>query len=370
MKKLFLALLFLFSLTYSAFGAEGKINLKGFLTFVYAQTNSSVEYVDDLNKDGDFITGTKGGLQFYSTVNSKMDAYLQLLVDGEEGSDFDVDLDLAHINLRFDDRNEFTIGKVRIPVWLVSDYMQVGSLYPWIRLPDEIYKIAPLDSLGAHHTFIGGMYSRTLMQSDDYKITSEIYTGGSEKESPARGGGGRTEISAKLHGVTLQFEFNDFYAKASYLNVHSKGERYDIFSDGNLPERKFRTEYVNLGLKYDNGSILSLTEYSLIDGQTFDISHIKSYYTLIGKYLFDQDYLVHLTAGHVDESSNSNFDISQSSLSLGLNYFYDLSTVFKAEWQNVFLDSQSTTPNRPSGLFRRYPGDKVQIYSVSINTMF
>jgi hypothetical protein len=355
------------------------INTKGFLTFAYSVSDSEIPYTGNITADGEYSQGTKAGLQFSSVLSPKVDAFLQILADGDSGRDFNFALDIAHVNYNINNDHKIIYGKIRLPVWMISDYRQVGALYPWINPPEEVYDVAPLEDIGANDTFFGISLEGNLFHFDGKEMNYRLYTGGSERVSEKENNGGQTEIRIRnLAGALLTYSHSDFFFKLSHLNVNSEGERFDYDIDDHIASEKFVTSYSSLGFKYDNDSILMMSEYSHVKGDTKEIELLKSYYVMMGIYFLDNDLLIHSTYSDIMNKSKTNRGVLQSTLAFGVNYNLDISTILKIEHKSVMVkndprfrpDDIDEEEARPAGFFDEHPGKDVGIVSVSINTMF
>lgn len=372
--KLYLTVLLIFFCSTKLYAYE--VDVKGFLTFAYSVSSSEVAYSGNITDDGEYSEGTKAGLQFSSVLSPKVDVFLQMLSDGNNGRDFNFALDIAHVNYNINNDHKILYGKIRLPVWLISDYRQVGSLYPWINPPEEVYEVAPLEDVGANDTFFGISFEGKIFQSGLNKINYRLYTGGSERVSDKEDASGTTEVRIKnLHGAQISYSHSDLYMKLSYLNINSDGDRFDFDEDDFIPAQAFRTEYSTFGLKYDNDLILVMSEISNVKGDTKEVESLQSYYIMGGLYLSDNDILIHSTFSKVLESSKTNRDIYQRTISFGVNYNLDISTILKFEHQTIHLENDERfkpgeTAPRKAGFFKGHPGEDVNIFSVSINTMF
>lgn len=362
-KVLLLALLF------SSFTEAFEISTKGFLTFAYRKSDSEITYNDVITEDGEYSNGTKAGLQFYSNLSKRNDAFIQLLADGDNGRDFNFSLDIAHITFNYSDDHKLLYGKIRLPVWMISDYRQVGSLYPWVNPPEEVYEIVPLETVGVNDTFFGISFEGLIAQHDIHRMTYRFYHGGGERSGPDM----ETRIK-NLHGLVVNYDYDDLTLKASYLNVLSQGER--TLPDGSKVDASFgRAQYFSYGYKYDSENILTMGEFSQVLADNRSYENVKSYYLMFGIYLFDQKFLIHATNSRVLDSSKSDQDIFQKTWTFGLNYHFDLNTVLKFEYKIVtptkkpFYPPGGGPPNS-AGLFERHPDGSVNFLGFSVNTMF
>ena len=89
---------------------------------------------DDLT----FETDTRFGLQISSDVSEDMSVVAQILGTGVDGN-FNAIIEWAYVDYEINDVASVHVGKIKQPVYLVNDYVEVGYAYPWIRPPAEVY---------------------------------------------------------------------------------------------------------------------------------------------------------------------------------------------------------------------------------------
>ena len=125
------------------------IQFDGFMTAGAAQIVS----IDDADKGNIYIGGlgdrgisedlsfekdSRFGLQISSDITEKMSVVAQLLGRGENNN-FNAIIEWAYVDYEFHDTASIHVGKIKQPVYLVNDYVEVGYAYPWIRPPQEVY---------------------------------------------------------------------------------------------------------------------------------------------------------------------------------------------------------------------------------------
>lgn len=378
-KKLQLVQIFLLCFGLSSSALTKELDVQGFLTFTYSVSDSEIEYKRSITEDGEFSKGTIAGIQFSSKLSRYIDAYVQMLADGKgrtDGRDFGFDLDIAHINYNYANQHRILYGKIRLPVYMISDYQLVGSLYPWISPPDEVYSTIPLDEIGANNTFFGISFEGTVFNSGLNEVSYRLYTGGSEAETEREVGTGIAESRIKsLVGGLLKYSNSDFEFRFNTLMVHSEGEFYDFENDIYIENQNINTSFSTVGLRYDNDYVQMMAEFVQANGETRDIDLINAYYVTVGSYVGSNG-LVHMTYSDVLNSTKSSRNLFQSTVTTGFNLNLDLSTVFKLEHRLVRARNRPkkigdpVDDDRPAGLFEVNPEGDVQIFSVSINTMF
>lgn len=362
-----------FILLQSSTALAVQLSTKGFLTFAYSRSNTEELYQGDISDEGEFTQGSIAGLQFSSILSSKTEAYLQMAASGDDGRNFNFSVDTAHITYNFNNKHKVLLGKIRLPVYMISDHRQVGYLIPWIIPPEEVYEIVPFEEVGSNETFFGASLEGKIYNKGKHKLDYRLYTGGSESS----GEGGVQSRVKNLIGSSIDYSFDRLELKLSYLNTLSSSTQADNNGDGDRDDiSKGRTEFLTAGMKIDTDQYMLMSEYSQTRSEALNFEDIKSYYLLGGLYFDEQQYLLHATYSTVLDSSKSDIDVFQKSLTLGANYFVDFSTVLKLEFKRVFLkkppkpDPDFLDRPRDAGFFDRHPGKDVDIISLSVDTVF
>jgi len=125
------------------------IQFDGFMT----AGASKIVSIDDADKGNIYIGGlgdrgitedltferdTRFGLQISSDVTDDMSVVAQVLGRGDDNN-FNAIIEWAYIDYEINDIASVHVGKIKQPVYLVNDYIEVGYAYPWIRPPSEVY---------------------------------------------------------------------------------------------------------------------------------------------------------------------------------------------------------------------------------------
>ena len=91
-----------------------------------------------ITDDITFETDTRFGLQISSDIADNASVVAQILATGVD-SNFNAVVEWAYVDYEFNKYVSLRAGKVKQPVYLVNDYVEVGFAYPWIRPPVEVY---------------------------------------------------------------------------------------------------------------------------------------------------------------------------------------------------------------------------------------
>lgn len=113
-----------------------RTRLDGFFSARYSITNEKALWQGGLdesgiNEDGSFY-GTKLGLGISSRVSDRLTVATQLFAPIQENS-YDLHVDWAFATFTLTDQLDLRAGKIKYPVGIVNEYVEVGVTYPWIQ---------------------------------------------------------------------------------------------------------------------------------------------------------------------------------------------------------------------------------------------
>jgi hypothetical protein len=166
-----------------------------------------------------FHTTNKIGLQFYQNIGTKLSATTQFLAKGHD-SDFDFVANWAFLS--WNPKPDLTVraGRVVIPLFLLSEYLEVGYAYPWVRPPLEMYAGSPLNR------WSGLDISKTGYKGDwDYQLT---FGAGTVNEL-VQVSGNVAQIFVTRNGLTFNSEFG-----TDILRLRLGISRVDILAEPGL----------------------------------------------------------------------------------------------------------------------------------------
>ena len=121
--------------------AAADISLSGFGTVGYALSDQGYNYQRFVNKQGTFKRDSVLGLQMDAKLTDEFGFTVQGKVAPSLDSDHDVDTTVAWAFLSWRPSNDWLIrvGRVRVPLYLNSENMEVGATFDFARLPAEVY---------------------------------------------------------------------------------------------------------------------------------------------------------------------------------------------------------------------------------------
>lgn len=326
----------------------------GHLNATGAFSDSPVPYLDaEIDNRGSF-GDTTFGINMGMDLDDKLSIAAQLATHPSHNN---IELDWGFASYRLDDSISISAGQLKYPGNLVSEYVDVGYLYPWIRPPQEIYSHTEVSAAMTLESFKGARILYTgRTKHIDYDL--QLYAGAAEEETMNHDKMLGAVINASIGNTRLLFGFNRANMEMlSYPSAPMNGKYMTVLSVGMTSE-------------WENAFIYTEFVHSSTEGISLLDTH--GGYITVG-YTFDK-LQPHITYSFL----NQNTDAGQETVTIGVRREITPSSALKLEWQRVHPQEASTTGINAvpmiagqAGLFRGVPdNDYVDIVSVSMNVYF
>ncbi|NRB41110.1 MAG: hypothetical protein HRU20_22000 [Pseudomonadales bacterium] len=104
----------------TAYAAETDVNFSGFATVAYGKTVSDYE-------EGNFRDFNKFGLRLDADLQDDLTLTAQMTANGDD--DYELDIDWLFATYYFTPSLALSVGKVRAPLFMYSDFLDVGYAY-------------------------------------------------------------------------------------------------------------------------------------------------------------------------------------------------------------------------------------------------
>jgi len=232
MKKTLLALSIVSLLPLTASAVEGQVS--GFGTAGIAGSDNSVTYNRSVNKNNtDWIGASKLGLQADVKLTNKLSMTGQVVAKQSASNDgkMDVQGEWLFAAYAIDDSTKVRAGKLRLPLFMMSEQLDVGKAYTMANLPLEMYGQAPTNG------YTGVDALKTFEVGEDGQLTVQPYAGLTNftgrsvntmmtaPDSSGNYAAGFNQYEAgSLAGLNVGFDYNEIlrlragYMKASLSN--------------------------------------------------------------------------------------------------------------------------------------------------------
>lgn len=394
------------------------IQFDGFMT----AGASKIVSIDDADKGNIYIGGlgdrgitedltfekdTRFGLQISSDVTEDMSVVAQILGRGDQGN-FNAIIEWAYIDYEIHDTTSIHVGKIKQPVYLVNDYIEVGYAYPWIRPPQEVYySNNPLNTVNGIELLLQFPVGKGTLSFQPYL--------GSNRDDIPNGGGAYFEAE-NIYGIDIKYSGRGYAIHASNFQCEVKiiGDSFqtsaELLGPGaevtvDIGDSKGDCNVSSTGFNLDMKNIVVYAEWQKrTTDETLSraFGDTESYYATFG-YRFGK-WLPHLTFASIEGEASTvgyplngaaqikdpntgitvasiNFPVAlQTSVTAGLRYEVNDSAALKFEYMvvDVETDPQELAAANQGfnyGLFNTNfdlagPTDKVGIASIALDVIF
>ncbi|ASP37727.1 hypothetical protein CHH28_03135 [Bacterioplanes sanyensis] len=347
-----------------------------------------------------FERDTMMGLQVSKQITDATSATVQMTARGED--DFAVKTSLAFVSHAINDQTDLRFGRLRIPFFYYSEFLDVGYAYNWVRPSSDVYSLpfADYDGFDVTRRFSFDTFDGQL-QVNFGRRDKPIDLFGEEYESELNNFAGITLNLYKgnfgFRAGAQQTEMNlDSYADSATLGAILQGtspqdalaaltasgaRRIDVAQTAaaaltagmskstqeafNFDEQD--ANYYNLAVNWDNGDWSAMAETAIIEFDTGlyvdNIAWLASVAKRFGAatvhatYSKSQDQVDSGEVGDVQEQLK--LDGEDESYTLGLRYDLDEATAFKLE---------ATHHNEITN--RGEPGTSGNLYRMAVQLVF
>jgi len=332
-----------------------------------------------------YRTDAKAGVQFDYRLSPEWTATLQLTTAGKD--DWSVDTDYAYLKWQAQDWLAIRAGRLRLPFFMYSESISVGFTYPWARPPLGFYITSTANYEGAD--------ALITFETGDFVHVLQPYFGTGDGILPnglrtrARDGMGivyevsRGNLTARLQALQIDSTLYPTGTGISVLNA----DEVAALVDGWGTER---VHYYTGGIRYDNGDLLVLTEFSRTDGEAKPSRDIEAGYITLGYTIGNfQPYTTFMKTQVVHESdlTNTSVDVGlpfrvttnlvspayeAKGISFGLRYNITSNVSLKTQYDHFygFDGTQGIFSSSDPNDFRDLETDGTNIYSVTLDAVF
>jgi len=369
------------------------LEFDGFLTAGFAVHNqtqtdgSKVIFLDEIKEDVTFLQDSKFGLQVTADVADDMQVVAQILASAED-ENYQMDIEWAYLDYSLSDSTSFRMGRIKQPVFLISDYLEVGYAYPWIRPPGEAYSNMPVDSIIGvellYQADLGGM-----------RLGIQPYFGSNTEAVPGQNNvnffaDNYIGIAFRLENPSFTFQVTTFQTDVSTVDSGA-----GVDHDGNAATPLFflnseGTATLSVAsLSMDMANFVAYAEFTTRDiepdqdtlGQSFNgipfdalFSDQDGFYVTLGYRM--GKYLPHITYSTIDSEPGGTTAQGysqgdrQDSVTFGLRYEINDSTALKMEYQQVELEEFTGNDGLYNGVSSALEEEKASIISASLDVIF
>lgn len=375
--------------------ASQGITLNGFMTAGAVYSDATLTTLGGgsaggvVSQDGNitnnvgFSNDSRLGIQISAKVNPKIEVTGQLLARGRENN-YSLRADWAFLTYHASDRLALRGGKVKLTTFLISDYIEVGYAYPWIRPPQEVYTSNPISTINGvdmiwrlnlgDFTFLFQPYYGTS-QGAQSLVPQEVVMG-----VPTLAGQPLYTVvprsfgdvvyadftADRMAGINLSVGTDIFTMRAGYLQTLVSALAFGVSEDD--------VTFSSAGGTLDWHNVVLYGEYFQreIKGlANLAFPNQKGFYTTAG-YRIGQ-FLPNVTYAKLDKNEQTGdmgIPIAQTSVTLGLRYELGAGAALKLEAQQIKPDVDATGAGTRGLLIGVPENNKATIYGIAIDVVF
>lgn len=353
---------------------KDRLNFSGFGSVTYVRTNEEVSFGSSdpdqgVDEDGSF-DGSRVAMNASARISDDIGFLSQFAVRGGKHVEFDVDW--AFFNYRINNRFTVRAGKIKFPVGLVNEYVDVGYSYPWLTPPPVIYSESGANAMAGvmggpqatREAYLGAsvLFQRYLWE--DWSLTADLFGGEVDLEG--------MKIEDML-GVTLALNYEDvFKIQVSHYSGTMRPDDRASMMGGMMDGKTHEATLVGVNVDWNN--IVFYAEYADVE-MDIDIPPPMMMMRMMGNEMAAAqtsyvtlgyrigDFLPFLTKQRLKKGELSTTD-EQQITSAGLQYGFTQNFTLKVEYSRIETDVGE-------GLFAGVPGsDSVNLYGFAVDFVF
>ena len=291
LRSLLIVLVLPYSIALADSDISNAITISGFGTLAGARTNTdNAQFARPNQVSGVNTTWGDGvdsnfGIQATAKVNDMYSFTAQGLVRKNVTNQFGGELAWAFAKAKLSDEFSVRVGRVGFPVFMISDYRNVGYANTMIRPPVELYGQVPIESVDGADVVVQKMFGDTTVtgQLAAGSTNLDVASGFSVRIRDMIGLSLTAEngpFTFRFGRLNLKFTTNDFVP----LNTLVAGLNQAGFGSvaSNLQAQNATGTFTSLGMGVDWKNILVQTEYAKRKTTSLIYADSTAWYTMVG----------------------------------------------------------------------------------------
>ncbi|KGY13135.1 sulfate ABC transporter permease [Vibrio tubiashii] len=334
------------AMSHAQLNLSDNVQVSGFGTVSAAKSDHHIPILSgrDITDEWCFDCDTTMGVQTDWQISKKLRATLQV-VKRPQDTFSSPELERAQIEYSAG-MYRIKVGRLRTPVFMMSEYYYVSSGYPWLRLPPEVYD----NGLGL--TSYEGMTAELLFEVfDGNQLVVSPYIARPREEQLDQHGAPFTVDLSRALGLSTEFFYDDNLLRFTYVNI-------DAAQSG----------FTTLPTYYD------LDIFSIGISHYFGLLHFQAETMLANEFSSDWyagfDYQMGKLTPYI-QYGQSRLTIDSESYLIGFRYDWTPQINTSVEWQRFFgrenvISGQFAMPQDPTEPFT----SKVDLISIGLSFTF
>lgn len=317
----------------------GDLKIQGFLSVGMSQMDDDDFSISGYNDELDFKNRNILGIQLSKQLNDNVSVTGQLVGRGED--DYAVDATWAYVTFAPSEYDSIRMGRLRVPFFYYSDFLEVGYAYNWITPPSDVYRMG-FDSIDAID------YTRAF-DMGDVTGSVQIYYGRWAGDLDLGLGAGPQEFDlTAFTGIVGNLGWENIALRLSYHQADITAQIPVELANPLVFADKRTSSFADAAVVYDDGANFAIIEYTVLkhdmEAVVDNVAYLVSYARRIGAFT------IHGTYSYVENDFETDmqkvalgeFD-DRVGMTLGLRWDFAESIAFKFEVQN----REDTSPELP-----------------------
>ena len=355
----------------------GDLNINGFLSVGASMLDKNDAEIAGADNQGGFKSDNVLGLQMQKQVNDTTTITGQLVSRGSD--DYQTEAAWAFLTYAATDDLDIRMGRLRIPFFQYSDFLEVGYAYNWVRPQEEVYRVpfSSIDGIDLTQRFSTGDIDGSVQfyygrYQGDFETSTTAYDADFRNFTglvlSANSGNFGARVS--YHQAELTMDTSDATTALGLAVLGASGIATGLGDPSAAEDFNFTgqtSSFYGAALTYDDGTYSAVAEWTALDHESSLLLDDQGW--LVGVAGRFGDFTPHLTYSSEADSFDSGnegkiqellpLQDEQTSITLGLRYDYDTSTALKFEIQN---NDEETADG--------VDGDSATLYSVAVDLVF
>jgi hypothetical protein len=324
-------------------------------------------------------SGSKFAGQVDWTISDRFSATAQTLVKQYEDGDWGPRMEWAYVKYNASNELDIRVGRIRPPVYMLSDFLDVNFANPWVRPPTEQYYNIPVTNMDGidflwRPDFAGFSWLvQPYYGEKDLDTTTEgEYVGIENFGLNLSASKGDFTYRFGYWDADLEMEIASFKQASAGLQQICLGfgdpvacEQYELL---NLQDINYR--FLSAGLTWDQGDYFVQSEFGRAISNSTTVADSTAYYVTGGMRLnlwtpflsysnFDNRMPANITESMIPTVNSIALGVlaanaqSQSTVSAGVRYDILPTVSLKAQWDHSMTSDCSGNARTCRGMFGR-----------------
>ncbi len=319
--------------------ASNPLNIHGFASVGIVKASQDTEHRFGFTEKMDYSADSVLALRMSYALNKKSKFVIQLIAQGKQF--FDVSADWAYLDYQWSDNFKSKFGRIRSPLYYLSESVDVGFSYPFIRPPLEVYAAGDNSIEGFDLTYDFDLFtSASTLQfftgDTDGEVDNPVYA-----DTPRYTGylNVRRSTIDDEWGLNLISHKNNLTTRLGYLTFDAKTD-FTIPLGGLVlfDSISQRSEYYSAAVVFDNATWYFITEmgqFNAIEKTLAPDNEVG--YVCLGYHVEKwQPYIIYGARNPTDTLSATQIPQHGKSVSLGTKYELDFNMSVKFEINHYF----------------------------------